>query len=98
MLHNFTTDACTLTIGRYFTALYFSPFLNAGATFACFQSLGISPDFSDFEKMDVKLLQLVHLILLILSHVYCLVVMRCVDLDYIEVLILQLMICLFVAF
>jgi hypothetical protein len=23
--------------------------------FACFQSLGISPDFSDFEKIDVQI-------------------------------------------
>ena len=69
-----------------------SPFLNAGATFACFQSLGISPDSNDFEKKwMLKLVQLVRLILLILCHVYCLVRMLCVDLVYIEVLILQLM-------
>lgn len=35
--------------------MYYSPFLNAGTTFACFQSVGISPDFSDYEKMDVKI-------------------------------------------
>ena len=35
--------------------MYYSPFLNAGATFACFQSVVISPDFSDYEKMDVKI-------------------------------------------
>ena len=54
MLHNFTTDACK----GYRAAIYcftFFTFLNAGTTFACFQSLGISPDFSDFEKMDVKI-------------------------------------------
>ena len=49
------------------------------------------------KKWMLKLVQLVRLILLILSHVYCLVRMPCVDLDYIEVVILQL-ICLFVAF
>jgi hypothetical protein len=27
--------------------LYFSPFLNAGAMFACFQSFGVSPVSSD---------------------------------------------------
>jgi hypothetical protein len=31
-------------IGRSFSALYLSPFLNAGATFACFQSLGMVPE------------------------------------------------------
>jgi hypothetical protein len=31
-----------------FSALYLSPFLNAGATFACFQSLGMVPVSIDF--------------------------------------------------
>jgi hypothetical protein len=71
---------------------------NAGATFACFQSLGISPDFSDFEKIDVQIgatcsFNSFNTLPCILSGV-----MLCVDLDYIEVLILQLMICLVVAF
>jgi hypothetical protein len=30
-------------IGLLFAALYFSPFLYAGATFACFQSVGMQP-------------------------------------------------------
>jgi len=49
------------------------------------------------KKWMLKLVQLVRLILLILSHVYYLVRMLCVDLYYLKV-ILKLMICLFVAF
>jgi len=59
---------------RCITALYVSPFLNVGGTLACFQSLCISSYSSDFEnKLMLKLVQLVHLILLLLSglHAVC---------------------------
>jgi hypothetical protein len=42
-------------IGRQFSALYLSPFLNAGATFACFQSLGMVPVCIDFVYILVKI-------------------------------------------
>jgi hypothetical protein len=35
--------------------LYLSPFLNAGATFACFQSLGMVPVSIDFVYILVKI-------------------------------------------
>ena len=38
-------------IGRQFSALYLSPFLNAGATFACFQSLSMVPVSIDCELL-----------------------------------------------
>ena len=87
MLHNFTTDACK----RYRTLIYcfiFSPSLYVCTTFACFQSLCISSDSSDFEKkIEVK-------IGATCSFNYF--TMQQVGLDYIKVFILQLMISSFV--
>ena len=54
ILHNFTTDACKGYRAVIYCFIFFT-FFNAGTTFACFQSLCISPDFSYFEKMDVKI-------------------------------------------
>jgi hypothetical protein len=42
-------------IGRKFSALYLSPVLNAGAIFACFQSLGMVPVSIDFVYILVKI-------------------------------------------
>ena len=44
MFHQFTADA-----------LYLSPFLNAGATFACFQSFDMVPVSIDFVYILVKI-------------------------------------------
>ena len=35
--------------------MYFSPFLNTGATFACFKSVGVMPVSRDFVKSSVRI-------------------------------------------
>ena len=54
MFHNFTTDTSERD-WSVICCLYFSPFLYAGATFACFQSDGMQPVWSDFWKIVVKI-------------------------------------------